>query len=137
MKLNTIETFHKDWQCDTQIACVCEKVFLYIKSQIPEPLNHYSFGLLLDKSGSSSEQLIKAITYLCTPKWNILKQVFIYLDEFSDEDYEFKDEEVDNYINHGYFIHPRFGTPIENKSNIYIVYEIGSYFSEQVSKQNG
>jgi hypothetical protein len=130
MKLNPVEIFHKDWQSDAQIACVCEKVFLYIQSQIIATLNHYTFGLLQEKSQSSSEQLIKAITYLCSPKWNILKQVFIFVDEFSEEYYEFNDEEVIDYITNGYFIHPQLGLPIENKKDIYIVYEIGSYFGE-------
>lgn len=122
--MGLFDTFHSDWSHDPVASAICEDVYRYL---LDSKLDHYSFAQLAKAANSNDEKKIAhVLEYLSSPKWRILKQVFMFIE--GDEWYEFAYDDVVEFIKSREFPHPRLGTPIRDINEIVIAFELGDHF---------
>lgn len=128
--MEPFDTFESDWGRDNEVATACADIFRYLSSK---SLSHYSFAQFKKTTGIIDDSKVAfALKYLSSPKWKILKEVFLFIDE-NDEEHEFSAEEVLEYLRLQQFPHPLYGTPIRDLNEILIAFERGEYFDREAN----
>lgn len=128
--MEPFDTFESDWSSDNEVATACADIFRYLTSK---PLSHYSFSQFKKATATIDDSKVAfALKYLSSPKWRILKEVFLFIDE-NDEEHEFTAEEVLEYLSLQQFPHPLYGTPIRDLNEILIAFERGEYFDGEAN----
>lgn len=124
----SIININEDWHNDFVVRDYCLSIYKYF-STVKSPLSIYDFSFFKTKfSFVDDTRLFKALDYFCAPKWNLLKRVFFFIDS-SDDQYLFDDEDVEGYLDNGYFINPLTGIRLAD-NEVYIAYEVRKNFNE-------
>lgn len=123
--MEPFDTFKSDWRDDALAAAACADLFRYLDSS---RLDHYSFAQLRNATGQVDDaKLASLLQYLSSPRWNILKQVFVFFDD-DDNLHELSSAEVPEYLEHGCFPHPETGKPVTDLNQIVVAFDLGGYF---------
>jgi hypothetical protein len=129
--LLTENTIRSDWKDNPIVGEFSLSIFLYVS----EEKNHFNFytfsGLKEALNIENNEFLAQALNYLCSPKSQVLSQIFFYIDD-QDNEYQFDNEEINHYIQDGFFASPHTGQQL-NSEDIYIAYQLGRCFKEDAS----
>lgn len=128
--MNLEQHIANDWAGNTVAYTVCMRLLEYFYSESAHPKDHYYFSELQDLTKSEQLILLEVLIYLSSSKLKVLEEVFLYVDD-QNNFYEFDKTEIHNYVTTGDFINPHTGH-ILAKSDISIVYQLGSYFSKDV-----
>jgi hypothetical protein len=124
------DTFNSDWRADESAATACADLFRYLDSS---RLDHYSFAQLRKVTGQVNDvKLASLLQYLCSPRWNILKQVFVFFDD-EDNLHELPSAEIVDYLEHGQFPHPKTGQPVTDLNQIVVAFDLGGYFGVEAA----
>lgn len=107
------------------MASACADVYRYLYSS---RFDHYSFAQLRRATTHIDDaQLASVLQYLSSPRFGILKQVFLFFDD-ADNLYEISDHEVVTYLAKGGFPHPATGQLVSDLNRIVVAYDLGPHF---------
>lgn len=108
--MNVDGVIQTDWASEPRLMQACLHVWHALSSR-EHQLDHYTFDELLLLAEASDESLVvRALSYLATPKVKVLKTCLMY--EFNGSFFELPDEEIRHYSRGEAVIHPEFGEPI-------------------------
>lgn len=128
--MEPFDTFSSDWREDASAASACADLYQYLNSS---RLDHYSFAQLRKATDKvDNAKLATLLQYLSSPRWNILRQIFIYIDD-SDNLHELPIDEVPRYLEEGAFPHPETGQPITDLNQILVAFDLGQFFEGEES----
>lgn len=123
------ETIRKDWQRTPELGELCVHLFEFVSDKNNRQ-DFFSFGYLKSQLGADEAPLATALQYLCSPRWAVLRQVFIYFGDDGDSHEIPANEMAENYAAKS-FAHPITGIVIHDLDEISVVFEIGPYFTSE------
>lgn len=95
-----------------RVADICEKILNYLQSRPVHQLTHLTYGNIQVAINEYSEDVLKAVQYLCNIK--VLSVHYEFCDNDNDEYFPLSLDDVNDAQNLGTLVHPETGELIQD-----------------------